>query len=88
MFGTPLLNNVLGFYHVQLQRRSDCWVLCQYSPLAKLDRCYSIVPGRVAPSCSVVRDVTGPRALHVVSPRDMREVLTSTPSAHLSAVTV
>ena len=43
MFGQPLLNNVLIFDHVQLQKGSNCWVycvLCQYLPLAKLCRCY------------------------------------------------
>ena len=41
MFGKPLLNNVMRFDHVQLQKRSGCrvyWVLCQNVPLAKLCR--------------------------------------------------
>lgn len=41
-FGKALLNNVLICHHVQLSKRSDCRVLCQYSPLAKLYRGHGI----------------------------------------------
>lgn len=43
LFGTPLLNNIPRFDHVQLQKRCDCWgfwVICPYLLLAKLGRCY------------------------------------------------
>ena len=45
MFGHPLLNHALRSDHVQLQKRSGCWrfwVICQYLPLATLDRCYGV----------------------------------------------
>ena len=44
---TTPLNNAMSIAHAQLPKRSHSWtpwVLCQYSPGAKLHRCYRSVP--------------------------------------------